>query len=601
MPTNSFPYIPLKGSEIRYITLHAFDDSIDQVQCTLRQTPLENLDFTALSYVWGNPDVTATIQLSGMPFSVTTNLEACLRQFASNRKFHGLSLWVDAICINQGDIDERNVQVWRMKDIYSVASSVWAWIGPSTPLSRVGMQRIGNIPASIDPESDPGLHSLDPGISKVAITKALEGDGAEGIQDVFLRPYWKRAWVVQELFLGKDTRVVCGDDEVPLQRFYALDTLAFRYGKTSKDPWPPGSPITRPPRVLQMANYSRRPLSALLGATNRLRCSDPRDKVYCLLGMTESCEAESIVPDYARPTQKVYGDVVQSQLELFDNLNILHSSRYDDKRGLSYPTWIPDWSDESEGNAATFFCGNVENGAYRASKRLPLSSHPWKMDRDNEKLHLSGVKLDTINAVSVTESGFRLQEGTSDLELAKTWFEWGYNALAPASLEIAFDSDLLTDPEVPRYPLGGNEPLSRACRRTLVADFSLYNHEENGIGRPNQFLFPDDKDERRPDGSLCSHNNTTFDFRFEKWDKRMAVTSKGWIGLVAEEAEVGDRVAVVIGASMPLILRPAPENQLANRDEEQPEEFRLIGHGYIHGLMDGEGLDMTEIEEIVVR
>lgn len=87
-------------------------------------------DFVALSYTWGNLDHTRDIMVNGKRVGVGENLEEYLqfmRMDPDNRARVGI--WVDALCINQNDVKERNVEVRRMADIYRGASSVIAWLG----------------------------------------------------------------------------------------------------------------------------------------------------------------------------------------------------------------------------------------------------------------------------------------------------------------------------------------------------------------------------------------------------------------------------------------------------------------------------------------
>ena len=90
------------------------------VNCTLRTFDLEDaLEFSALSYCWGDQVPDRIIRVNGEEVLVTPNLESALKHLrrASERRL----LWVDAICINQTDVDERNAQVARMHTIYQKA------------------------------------------------------------------------------------------------------------------------------------------------------------------------------------------------------------------------------------------------------------------------------------------------------------------------------------------------------------------------------------------------------------------------------------------------------------------------------------------------
>jgi hypothetical protein len=83
-------------------------------------------DYTAISYMWGSLEDTKTITINGMPVTVRKNLAAaldCLRSSLVDR------VWIDAVCINQDDINERNAQVLRIRDIFSQSLAVTMWLG----------------------------------------------------------------------------------------------------------------------------------------------------------------------------------------------------------------------------------------------------------------------------------------------------------------------------------------------------------------------------------------------------------------------------------------------------------------------------------------
>jgi Heterokaryon incompatibility protein (HET) len=114
----NYVYQPLNSNkevrEFRLLKLLPAMDFNDDIRCELLYSP--NIEYEALSYVWGDPDVTVPILLHGIPHPVTTNLELALRyiRYAEEPRV----LWVDALCINQKDISEKNHQVAQMREIY---------------------------------------------------------------------------------------------------------------------------------------------------------------------------------------------------------------------------------------------------------------------------------------------------------------------------------------------------------------------------------------------------------------------------------------------------------------------------------------------------
>jgi len=137
-------------NEIRLITLLLSDDQ-DIVRCDFEHVSLINPpEFSALSYCWGKPDITKEILINGIPFPVTTNLESALRHLVAK----GYSrLWVDAMCINLKDKDEKSQQLLWMGSIYRRAKEVVAWIGEENVDSNAAIDAI----ASYDKSEAEGL------------------------------------------------------------------------------------------------------------------------------------------------------------------------------------------------------------------------------------------------------------------------------------------------------------------------------------------------------------------------------------------------------------------------------------------------------------
>lgn len=126
---NTYNYSPL-NAELRHIRLISLRPGAfkDPIQCRLMHVLLdESPEYEALSYVWGNPQVTRLVRIEREAFQVTANLESALRYIRLADRPR--KLWVDAICINQKDKSERNNQVSLMKEVYHAASSVIVWLG----------------------------------------------------------------------------------------------------------------------------------------------------------------------------------------------------------------------------------------------------------------------------------------------------------------------------------------------------------------------------------------------------------------------------------------------------------------------------------------
>ena len=126
-------YQPLDGArdEIRLLHVEPNADRKAPLSCKLRTTSLtDHPAFQSLSYAWGEGTPTTTLRLEDLELDITSNLNAAL--CAVRRPDQALLLWVDAICINQHDLEERNHQVKLMRQIYTQASTVNIWLGDET-------------------------------------------------------------------------------------------------------------------------------------------------------------------------------------------------------------------------------------------------------------------------------------------------------------------------------------------------------------------------------------------------------------------------------------------------------------------------------------
>lgn len=137
-------YASLQGDDrqFRLLILEPSADSLAPIRCQLNQASFDDdPNYTALSYVWGDPRETTPILVNNIETRVTVNLEAALRHI--RRSSHIVVLWVDALCINQKDEAEKNHQVEMMREIYSGAQLVIAWLGSSAEDSDLAMEILG--------------------------------------------------------------------------------------------------------------------------------------------------------------------------------------------------------------------------------------------------------------------------------------------------------------------------------------------------------------------------------------------------------------------------------------------------------------------------
>ncbi|CAM1504107.1 Fc.00g016980.m01.CDS01 [Cosmosporella sp. VM-42] len=194
-------------------------------------------NYVAMSYTWGDPDDRVPIFIDGHSVHVTTNLEEGLREFRELEPFKkGLWIWIDAVCINQNNPQERDAQVKMMSAIYEQAGNIIVWLGPRDKYSDEAIDYLHvtsinyrteyveamdhtdlylahNHRNDAQMKLKSAMHMWSDLIRSMANTLNNEESMDEMVQlyQFFNRPYWRRLWIIQELAMGRaGMPIVCG-------------------------------------------------------------------------------------------------------------------------------------------------------------------------------------------------------------------------------------------------------------------------------------------------------------------------------------------------------------------------------------------------------
>jgi hypothetical protein len=353
--------LPLAENEIRLLVLGpgSFQDPIrgQLHQVSLGAQP----SYEALSYVWGDDNDCPTMTLDRSSFPITKNLECALRHLRSKQSAR--VLWVDAICIDQNDHNERSKQVAMMGEIYNKAVAVCAWLGEASDADNCvfdvlqefqARKRETLIPAHFDAAEQ--LHcyrQLFCGIfqnraghlpERSSLDDAALYEEINWLRPLFDRCYWRRVWIVQELILAKSVIVCCGDKSISFDDIYGLspdwgsfeqgfDAANHRKVKPHVQGWNTiqaicGHGRRREPSwtvigevVAMNAGLPDRGDVVMLDEAIELyaqhhKCKDLRDKVYGLRELVPQWK-RSLVVDYSKSILNVFLDI--ASLDLFNS------------------------------------------------------------------------------------------------------------------------------------------------------------------------------------------------------------------------------------------------------------------------------------------
>ncbi|KAG4421121.1 hypothetical protein IFR04_005764 [Cadophora malorum] len=385
-----YSYQSLRAQEIRVLKLLPASSRDAILQGELVHVTLHrDLEFEAVSYVWGEPVFPITLKTGESSYlKITQNLADALRCFQKPDKPR--MLWVDAVCINQSDIPEKNQQLPLMGEIYRTASTVLAWLGENTTNTKVDVESISLAGAMAFvgrglPHVRPGtsvyllsdLKQLEEEVKKniggvwprVFATAGMDTDlNPCGIRALYESVWFTRMWIVQETTLARNLLLHFGDQVLSWSQFERMCVLIYLFVETGNafDPnaWITFTGVCWP--VVQSAHqfklaYRKRPEHvidawfksvALFGSR---KCSDQKDHVYALLGiLPPQAEGRVVIKaDYSKHLAEVSTEVASMAfkngvLQHLYSAGAWRRSRFID-HGEScerayLPSWVPDHS-----------------------------------------------------------------------------------------------------------------------------------------------------------------------------------------------------------------------------------------------------------------
>ncbi|KAH7325599.1 heterokaryon incompatibility protein-domain-containing protein [Stachybotrys elegans] len=624
LPATSYVYRPLENTDIRVVLVQPLTNRAGTIECRITQAPLESLSFTALSYVWGDPKDTTEIILDGERFSVTVNLAVYLREIAlgvasgQTTDSLGTYWWIDALCIDQGNVIERNAQVQRIGSIYSQADQVVIWLGKGGNHTDLGVAHIKEL-AKIT--KDAGGHEIfnDPAKRHYRGVFFHEGQDEKhaneraGTLELFRSPWWKRTWVLQELALAKRVLFLCGQDSFTFDQLYdaiillqtdivvdlpkVLESVFLSRDEERLFSYVFSCVNTRAIFEHNFADrYTSTRLQILLDRTKTSRATDPRDKIYGLLGMASDAHIDEIRPSYDLSIRDIYVDIAIWHLRQYDTLSILGQCFAGEcSKLLTLPSWVPHWEpkEDHDRGPSVFhdrqfrdISSKLMRDAYSASGGRPLSSHPWSVDDMTGTLNLTGARVGSITFLSdVADLEYFSIPRENPFQVARDWLKLG---------------DKLGE----RYE-HTRESVDRAIRRTLVADIYDRNViETSGIKYKQRgfwIMFPEDPPLWSGEAKW-DYQDSMLIYMKTANKRRLAFSSQGWVGVVPSTAAVGDQIAVFVGGPVLYIVRQNDlQSPMTTEIISTSDSFSLVGEAYFHGFMDGKALEGRHLETITLR
>jgi hypothetical protein len=567
----------------RLLEIQPCTEQASKIQCTLHHSNLlAKPSFKALSYVWGAPTTKIPILLDKNRYDVTRNCYSALlrlRELGEDR------VWIDAICIDQTNNEEKSAQIPMMKHIYAAAETI-VWLGHPEEQRKPDSWETESMAFSLlEHLSHEQFRSFDSFI-ELATRETFSERHWKAVNDILGHSWFTRLWTHQEFILAKSTTLVSD--------YHSLTFSEFLLAITNIGNALDQIPSKRLPQFLQemFANHAgmkglRRARMRTLARTNRKNphhlpyqrisllsqvdvgreydCSHDHDRVYGVLGLFDPEIAKRIQVDYDKPVELVYTNLATVIFETSRSMEgLTHAGIF--QGPISCPSWVIDWRADTEKQPRQIDyerywadCGTAPN---------------YSVSMADLELMVRGVTVDDI--LNLVKYDNILYDCQHHLSGAKGFYVWKEH--------------------FSEYPTG-SDPL-HAWIRTITADlagrrvgvdritpdmlqgFEAAHHWGDKSLDEQKLMLPAKEEEK--DDWIAWFLDACL--RFTEAVAALArrrtffISSRGYMGMGPVPLREGDLITVVLGCSVPLLVRQTGDHHV------------LIGECFVWGLMDGEAL-----------
>ncbi|CAI4219797.1 unnamed protein product [Parascedosporium putredinis] len=525
--------------------------AIASIRCEIFHINLDEFPiYNALSYTWGSPTSPKTsILLDDKLFLVRENLWMALKRLESAAE--EMVIWIDAICINQESIPERNSQVPKMTQIYRQAHQVVSWLGVGNRASALAFKFVEEF-----------------GRPDVTQEWALERLGSQRLQlqalsQLFQHEYWNRMWVLQELTVAKSIIIYCGTDSINGETVIRVQRLLINirgsgltYGTllAAMDNDMIAMDIVGDQGLAKLQDWTQSAakknlsfLECLLLHSDRA-ATDARDMIYGLANIANEKSKYKVAVDYALSTPQLYTDFARTEIEASETLLILTRARLTHNTH-SLPSWVPDWS------------AIEQSHAFLLDARQPQFYFKAGGSSKPEVTFSSAGLVMTTKAIvlgSIKTLG-KPTNMTSDKDLDKSalafWNWWSLIDSSDPQQHETFAHTILA-----RKPDNTNQPSRLLHILGMFSDYVKELYPDKVIEPLEQYwqAFIESSMNRR--GGLLGRS---YDMKIKElerdkqiirswrrifaaycWDRRFFISSSGRMGLAPDAAEEGDVICI---------------------------------------------------------
>ncbi|KIW32288.1 uncharacterized protein PV07_03846 [Cladophialophora immunda] len=626
--------LPVEGW-LRVLVLHPGFPS-DALSCSLQIWEIEDaarLGFEALSYVWGDDlgsQVGKNINCDGATLPIRENLACALNHIRHDRNTR--FLWVDAVCINQEDQDERSRQVQQMGRIYASAARVLVWIGPD--LNQEAKECFSLIQDTAiflaEMVSDYGDVNVFPPVTRENGKICSDMRKWDMVRRLMDSEWFSRVWVLQEVGLARSAVLLYGN--VTMNWAYLVELMlivasrvdvASHMGTVKSGMfWDLFDDLWRtyendiswryelPMSKTLSSNECKVSFINILNDGRSYKATDQRDRVYAFLSHPSTAcgaakEKRLVVANYNLSVDQVYLNTAEAILENdpypWTVLTCIDHTTDSSSLCGRRASWVPRWDE----GWRVYWLGYPEMW-YRAGGSKS-AQFQFEVSRSESSLRVTGVILDTIEWTSrvFDSEELLLERQKKETPLQKLWQELEHdpgNTIYGSShrdREYAFSLTIAAGRAADEGPAEDNPSLHHAIYRAyreIVHGEDSNDHERNLLSSTEADPNPKGQEGQESPRSLELEALTYVgsNQRRALHNRRFFRTSKGYYGIGHMTTKIGDECCVFRGANVPFVIRRVSADRGQGSTSGQ---HVLVGESYIQGVMRGEIFEMMDAGE----
>ena len=322
--------------------------------------------YEAISYCCGNQRIQEEIECNDVPLRIGRNLCNALKAFRDS--YQERVLWVDEICINQSDLQEKAAQVNLLGFIYPLARSVLVHLGTGANGEAGAFKLFKEIELECETTAASGaqyeveLNKIMERIKNNAVLRTTIQKKLNAVRQLMILPYWERVWPIQEVALAQEISFHCGGDSLPLKPillglYFAVHYVQFDETQKYQSKHGEGLDHTKHLRATTrehlhsytlLFNHKYPGRGATIGTISQLfnivRWQESKlevDKVYAVASLLGcASEAVSMQPDYTLSANEAFTEVAFKTVQSMGSLDFISLAP---SRRPGLPSWVPDW------------------------------------------------------------------------------------------------------------------------------------------------------------------------------------------------------------------------------------------------------------------